>query len=34
MDTSQPTLTNFPQHLRTENKPFTLWRDIAPPVPL
>jgi len=31
MDTSQPTLTNFPQHLRTENKPFILRRDIAPP---
>ncbi len=31
MDTSQPTLTNFLQHLRTENKPFILRRDIAPP---
>jgi hypothetical protein len=31
MDTSQTILTNFLQHLRTENKPFILRRDIAPP---
>lgn len=31
MDINQPTLTNFLQHLSTENKPFILRRDIAPP---
>ncbi len=31
MEHNQPTPTNFLQHLRTENKPFILRRDIAPP---
>ncbi|HAA27871.1 MAG TPA: hypothetical protein DCE56_09660 [Cyanobacteria bacterium UBA8553] len=31
MDTSQPTLANFLQHLRTENQPFILRRDGSPP---
>lgn len=31
MDSNQPTLNNFLQHLRTENKPFILRRDLAPP---
>ena len=31
MDSNQPTINNFLQHLRTENKPFILRRDLAPP---
>jgi hypothetical protein len=31
MDNNQTTLSNFLQHLRTENQPFILRRDIAPP---
>lgn len=31
MDISQPTLANFLQHLRTENQPFILRRNAAPP---
>ncbi len=31
MDTSQTTLANFLQHLRTTNEPFILRRDAAPP---
>jgi hypothetical protein len=31
MDTSQPILANFLQHLRTTNEPFILRRDVAPP---
>ena len=31
MEHNQPTLSNFLQHLRTENKLFILRRDIAPP---
>jgi hypothetical protein len=31
MDTSQPTIANFLQHLLTDNQPFILRRDAAPP---
>lgn len=31
MDVTQPTLANFLEHLRTENQPFILRRNAAPP---